>query len=155
VGFCDGQKSRWGRFSPRTSVSPANLHSICFSTIIFTITRGCWHNRPGVAAVPIASHTQKKNFFQSPVNADNFTSSHDLRFVKYAICAKRSKTMYACIWQLFHCIIILRRKVTTSWANCGRFYLLPAFKTQCVRLTSGRILHHGFSKYVHLCIQGL
>jgi hypothetical protein len=46
--------SRWGRFSPRTSVSPANLHSICFSTIIFTVTRG-WHNRPGVAAVPIAS----------------------------------------------------------------------------------------------------
>jgi hypothetical protein len=29
VGFCDGQKWRWGRFSPRTSVSPANLHSIC------------------------------------------------------------------------------------------------------------------------------
>jgi hypothetical protein len=27
-----------GRFSPRTWVSPANLHSICFSTIIFTIT---------------------------------------------------------------------------------------------------------------------
>jgi hypothetical protein len=26
----------------------------CFSTIIFTITRG-WHNRPRVAAVPIAS----------------------------------------------------------------------------------------------------
>jgi hypothetical protein len=35
VGFCDGQKWRWGRFSPRTSVSPPNLHSICFSTIIF------------------------------------------------------------------------------------------------------------------------
>jgi hypothetical protein len=29
VGFYDGQKWRWGRFSPRTSVSPANLHSIC------------------------------------------------------------------------------------------------------------------------------
>jgi hypothetical protein len=54
VGFCDGQKWRWGRFSPRTSVSPANLHCIYFSTIIFTITRG-WHSRPGVAAVPIAS----------------------------------------------------------------------------------------------------
>jgi hypothetical protein len=55
VRFCDGQKWRWGRFSPRrTSVSSANLHSICFSTIIFTITRG-WHNRPGVAAVPIVS----------------------------------------------------------------------------------------------------
>jgi hypothetical protein len=38
VGFFDGQKWRWGRFSPRTSVSPANLNSICFSTIIFTIT---------------------------------------------------------------------------------------------------------------------
>jgi hypothetical protein len=57
VGFCDGQKWRWGRFSPRTSGFPANLHSICFSTIFFTITRG-WHNRPGVAAVPIASQTK-------------------------------------------------------------------------------------------------
>jgi hypothetical protein len=54
MGFCDGQKWRWGSFSPRTSISPANLHSICFSTIISTITRG-WYNRPGVAAVPIAS----------------------------------------------------------------------------------------------------
>jgi hypothetical protein len=58
--FCDGQKWRWGRFSsPRTSVSPANLHSICFSTIIFIITRG-WHNRSAVAAVPIASQTRIK-----------------------------------------------------------------------------------------------
>jgi hypothetical protein len=57
VGFCDGQKWRWGRFSPRTSVSPANLHSICFSIIIFIITRG-WHNRPGVTAVTIASQTK-------------------------------------------------------------------------------------------------
>jgi hypothetical protein len=40
-------------------VSPANLHFICFSTIIFSITRG-WHNRPGVAAVPIASQTKGK-----------------------------------------------------------------------------------------------
>jgi hypothetical protein len=61
VKFCDGQKWRWGRFSPRTSVSPVNLHSICFSTIIFTITRG-WHNRPGVAAVPIASQIKKLIF---------------------------------------------------------------------------------------------
>jgi hypothetical protein len=29
------------------------------STIIFTITRG-WHNRPGVAAVRIASQTKQK-----------------------------------------------------------------------------------------------
>jgi hypothetical protein len=59
VEFCNGQKWRWGSFSARTSVSPANLHSICFSTNIFTITRG-WHNRPGVAAVPIASQTRIK-----------------------------------------------------------------------------------------------
>jgi hypothetical protein len=59
VGFCDGQKWRCCRFSPRTSVSPANLHYICFSTIIFTITRR-WHNRPGVAAVPIASQAKKR-----------------------------------------------------------------------------------------------
>jgi hypothetical protein len=54
-------------FSENFGFSPANLHSICFSTIIFTITRG-WHNRPGVAAVPIASQTKikkrnKKNYF--------------------------------------------------------------------------------------------
>jgi hypothetical protein len=36
---------------------PVNLHSICFFTIIFTITRG-WQNRPGVAAMPIASQTK-------------------------------------------------------------------------------------------------
>jgi hypothetical protein len=59
VGFCDGQKWRWGRVSPRTSVSPANLHSIMLSTIIFIITRG-WHNRPRVAAVPIVSQGKKK-----------------------------------------------------------------------------------------------
>jgi hypothetical protein len=35
-------KRHWGRFSPITSVSPAN-HSTNFSIII--ITRG-WHNRP-------------------------------------------------------------------------------------------------------------
>jgi hypothetical protein len=65
VGFCDGQKCRWGMFSPRTSVSPSNIHSICFSTIIFTITRG-WHNRSGVAAAPIASQTGiKKKLIQT------------------------------------------------------------------------------------------
>jgi hypothetical protein len=61
VGFCDGQKWRWGMFSPRTSVCPANLHSICFSTIIFTITWG-WHNRPGVARMPIALKKQLIKF---------------------------------------------------------------------------------------------
>jgi hypothetical protein len=41
----------------------------CFSTIIFTITRG-WHNKPGVAAVPIASQTGiiKKNTLRLAVN---------------------------------------------------------------------------------------
>jgi hypothetical protein len=68
VGFCDGQKWRWGRFSPRTSVSPVNLHSICFSTIIFTITRG-WYNRPEVAAVPIASQTKNKEKYEKKIAA--------------------------------------------------------------------------------------
>jgi hypothetical protein len=84
VGFCDGQKWRWGRFSLRTSVSTANLHSICFSTIIFTITRG-WHNRPGVAAVPIASQTRiKKNTvrlsFLSPLCMLHARLYHSLEF---------------------------------------------------------------------------
>jgi hypothetical protein len=66
--FFDGQKRRWGRFSLRTSVSSANLHSICFFIIIFTITR-VWHNRPGVAAVPIAS--QKPNNNNKKINLYN------------------------------------------------------------------------------------
>jgi hypothetical protein len=40
VGFCDGQKWRWGRFSPRTSVSPANLYCNNFSTITITYHPG-------------------------------------------------------------------------------------------------------------------
>jgi hypothetical protein len=40
VGFCDGQKWRWGRFSPRTSVSPAYLHSTNFSTVTITYHPG-------------------------------------------------------------------------------------------------------------------
>jgi hypothetical protein len=40
VGFCDGQKWRWGRFSPRTSVSPANLHSICFFCVCVVLCVG-------------------------------------------------------------------------------------------------------------------
>jgi hypothetical protein len=70
-------------------VSPANLHLICFSAIIFTITRG-WHSRPGVAAVPIASQIRikrKKNLRKSYVLQDRgsipgrvkkFTSSPQL-----------------------------------------------------------------------------
>jgi hypothetical protein len=37
--------------------------SICFSTIIFTITRS-WHIRPGLAAVPIASQTRIKKKYR-------------------------------------------------------------------------------------------
>jgi hypothetical protein len=35
-GTCDGQKWHWGRFSPSTSVSPANSHSTdCSTSIIY------------------------------------------------------------------------------------------------------------------------
>jgi hypothetical protein len=43
-------KWQWGRFSPSTSVSPANLHSTGLSTITIII-RG-WYNRPVVATGP-------------------------------------------------------------------------------------------------------
>jgi hypothetical protein len=57
VGFVVDKVALGQVFSEDFAVSPANLHSICFSTIIFTITRG-WHNRPAVAALPIASQTK-------------------------------------------------------------------------------------------------
>jgi hypothetical protein len=67
-------------FLRKLSVSLANIHSIYFSTIIFTITRG-WHNRPGVAAVPIVSQTKNNKriiiirwFIQFPT-VFNFSSS--------------------------------------------------------------------------------
>jgi hypothetical protein len=43
IGFVVGKAALGGRFSPSTSVFPANHHSPNFSIII--ITRG-WHNRP-------------------------------------------------------------------------------------------------------------
>jgi hypothetical protein len=55
-------------------------HSICFSTIIFTITQG-WHNRPGVAAVPIASQTKlKKNTFIVSIRTLAFECHHSKIF---------------------------------------------------------------------------
>jgi hypothetical protein len=78
VGFCDGQQM--GQvFSENFAVPPANLHSIYFSTIIFTITRG-WHNRPEVAAVPIASQSRikkkkKKKGFGWPYHSSGGWSS--------------------------------------------------------------------------------
>jgi hypothetical protein len=62
MGFCDGERWRWCRFSPRTAVSPAKLYSICFSTIIFTITRG-WHNRARV--IYSLTNQIKKNSYQT------------------------------------------------------------------------------------------
>jgi hypothetical protein len=55
-------KWRWGRFSPSTSVSPANLHSTNFFTITLTYHPGLiQYNRPVVAAVPKAPrHKLKK-----------------------------------------------------------------------------------------------
>jgi hypothetical protein len=44
-------KWRWGRFSPNTSVPPANLHFTNFSQSPSPIIRG-WYNRAIVAAVP-------------------------------------------------------------------------------------------------------
>jgi hypothetical protein len=50
------------------------------STIIFTITRG-WHNRPGVAAVPIVSQNKKKmmtivrSFWKQTSAKINYSSS--------------------------------------------------------------------------------
>jgi hypothetical protein len=57
LGFCDGA----GFLRELRFPLPIYIPS-CFSTIIFIITRG-WHNRAGVAAVPIASQTNdnKKN----------------------------------------------------------------------------------------------
>jgi hypothetical protein len=88
VGFCDGQKWRWGRFSLRTSVSLANLHSIRFSTIIFTITRS-WQNRPGVAAVPIASQTRikKKNTVKGQNRVQSWVTSRGICGIRSGIQA--------------------------------------------------------------------
>jgi hypothetical protein len=55
-------KGSWGMFSPRNSVSPANLHSTNFSTITLPIIRG-WYNRPVVAAVPkVPQHKLRKKY---------------------------------------------------------------------------------------------
>jgi hypothetical protein len=62
-------KRHWGRFSPSTSVSPAN-HSTNFYIII--ITRG-WHNRPLVAAVPSGPNGLHPSLNQLKKNMNPFT----------------------------------------------------------------------------------
>jgi hypothetical protein len=66
-------------FSPRTSVSPANLHSIMLSIIIFIITRG-WHNSPGVASVPIVSQTKKQKTKKKKRSERSATTSGLLKY---------------------------------------------------------------------------
>jgi hypothetical protein len=53
----DKSSAEAGFLSENFGFPTANLHSICFSTIIFIITRG-WQNTPEVATVPIASQTK-------------------------------------------------------------------------------------------------
>jgi hypothetical protein len=55
-------KWRWGRFSPSTSVSPANLYSTNCFTITLIYHLGLY-NRPEVAAVPgdVSPTPLKKN----------------------------------------------------------------------------------------------
>jgi hypothetical protein len=55
-------KCRWGRFSPSTSVSPANFHPTSCSTI--TVITWGWYNRPIVAALP-------SGLSLSPLNNNN------------------------------------------------------------------------------------
>jgi hypothetical protein len=54
--FCDGQKWRWGRFSPRTS--GFHLRQSTFYLLLHNHLH--YHPRPGVAAVPIVSQTRIK-----------------------------------------------------------------------------------------------
>jgi hypothetical protein len=58
------RKWRWGRFSPSTSASPANLHSTNCSTITLFYHLGLY-NRPEVAAVPgdVSPTPLKKKLF--------------------------------------------------------------------------------------------
>jgi hypothetical protein len=61
VGFVVG-KVALVRFSPSTSISPANLHSTNFSTITITYHPG-QYSRPVMAAVPnVAPHKLKKKW---------------------------------------------------------------------------------------------
>jgi hypothetical protein len=90
----------WGRISPRSSVSPASLHSICFSTIIFTITRG-WHNRLGVAVVPIASQTKLKK--------KNLEADRQLFPPTHTPCTK----MIDAVWRLIIFVSMLYRIANT------------------------------------------
>jgi hypothetical protein len=66
-------------------VFPANLHSICFSTIIFTITRG-WHNRPGVAAVPKASQKKKSRKSEQSFVSEYRVYSVSIDTIFFSVC---------------------------------------------------------------------
>jgi hypothetical protein len=78
VRFCDGQKWCWGRFSPSTSVSLANLHSTNFSTSTITYHPGLVH-RPVVAAVPkVPPHKLKKKVWRRNIPSQTISVSNPI-----------------------------------------------------------------------------
>jgi hypothetical protein len=76
-GICGGQNWRWGRFSPSSSVSPANLHSTNCSTITLIYHLGLY-NRPEVAAIPgdVSPTPQKKKRLSQSLHAGLFFAVH-------------------------------------------------------------------------------
>jgi hypothetical protein len=95
-------KWRWGRFSPSTSVSPANLHSTNYSTITLIYHMGLY-NRPEVAAVPgdVSPTPQKTNYSEElNLNLSGNNLHHDgLR----SCCIVYSLFILSRIWHyLFH-----------------------------------------------------
>jgi hypothetical protein len=85
------------------------VHSIYFSTIIFIITRG-WHNRPGVAAVAIASQSRIKE--NTGVMSSNPIWGMDVCVLLISVCA----------------VLCICRGLATSWTSPKDVYKIMKFK---------------------------
>jgi hypothetical protein len=81
---------------------PCQSTVICFSTIIFIITRG-WHNRPGVA-VPIASQSRiKKKSGQARLGIGRLPQLHILYFTSPPFSIQIREILY--LLDLYFCIL--------------------------------------------------
>jgi hypothetical protein len=103
-------KWRWGRFSPSTSVSFANLHSTNFSTITVTVTVTTWYNSPVVAAVPkVPLHTHTHTHTHTKLHFSSWFAGRSRPQYYLAIV----QNSYSPIW--IWCFVLFNYTLCCSW----------------------------------------
>jgi hypothetical protein len=123
-------KWRWGRFSPSTSVSPANLYSTNFSTITIIYHLG-WYNRPVVAAVPSGLSLTPLTLIKNKKNKNREAYK---TVDRYSVSQFNPfETIYWCVNSVFYCDVLFPQTGTTYFSlfDIFRYNVLLSVLSTC------------------------